>query len=432
MSASTNSRKTFWTRRNKLIAAAALLVIAYFPVRSLFGGSASTHLTATAKRGTFDIVVVETGELQAERSRSVTSPVMTSGGRSQLAIQFIAPEGTTVDSGTVVVLFDQADQLKNISDKENDLKLAQADLDKLHAQQKSDKSDAEIAYENAKLSFELAKLASDEMKFESESKQRESQLELKKAELAFKQADENLKGKTEVRKSELASLDLKIAQITNALSRATLDLERLTVRAPSSGLIVYNRNWNTGKKIGKGDQLWGGQPVMQLPDLSHMQAVLEVNEVDVSKVKPNQAAEVTLDAFPDKKFKGVIKSVASIGNAKESNPSVKVFEVLVDLEGADSILRPGMTVAARIMVSKVDNVVSVPIESVFDDAGKPVVYVENGSSFEKRSVTLGTKNDNFVIVSKGLKEGEKVSLVDPNKSAEKDDKSGKSDAKPKV
>ncbi len=432
MSAPSTSRKTFWTRRNKLLAAAALVVIAYFPVRSLFGGSASAHLTATAKRGTFDIVVVETGELQAEHSRSVTSPVMTSGGRSQLAVQYIAPEGTTVDSGAVVVTFDQADQLKNISDKENDLKLAQADMDKLRAQQKSDKSDAEIAYENAKLSFELAKLANDAMKFESDAKQRESQLELKKAELAFKQADENLKGKTAVRKSELASLDLRIAQITNALSRATLDLERLTVHAPASGLIVYNRNWNTGKKIGKGDQLWGGQPVMQLPDLSHMQAVLEVNEVDVSKVKNDQAVEVTLDAFPDKKFTGKIKSVASIGNAKESNPSVKVFEVLVDLDAADSVLRPGMTVAARIMVSKVDNVISVPIESVFDDAGKPVVYVENGSSFERRPVTLGTKNDNFVIVAKGLKEGEKVSLTDPNKATEKEDKPGKSDGKPKV
>jgi len=416
--------------RPAYLAAAVVAAIAiFFIIRSATGGDSAAHLTAAVKRGTFDIVVVETGELQAERSRAVTAPVLASG-RSQLAILYIAPEGTTVDSGRVVVSFDPADQMKAISDKENDLKLAEADLDKLKAQQKSDASDAEIAYENAKLSQELAKLADDEMKFESESKQRESKLELKKAELAYRQAEENLKGKSQVRKSDMASITLKIAQIQNALDRSKADMERLTVTAPESGLIVYQRNWSTGKKVTKGDQLWGGYPVMQLPDLSHMQAVLQVNEVDVSKVKKNQPVEIALDAFPARKFTGTIKSVASIGNAKESNPSVKVFEVLVDLDGADSILRPGMTVSARIMVNKVANVLSIPIESVFDDAGKPVVYVENGSALDKREVTLGEKNDNFVIITKGLKEGEKVSLVDPNKALEKGEK--KTESKPKV
>ena len=104
---------------------------------------------------------------------------------------------------------------------------------------------------------------------------------------------------------------------------------------------------------------------------------------------------------------------------------MKVFEVLVDLDQADSILRPGMTVSARIQISTIENVVSVPIEAVFDDGGKPVVYVQQSSSFDKRAVTLGDKNDNFIIVTKGLKEGEKVSLTDPTKSAEPEEKQKK-------
>jgi RND family efflux transporter MFP subunit len=260
------------------------------------------------------------------------------------------------------------------------------------------------------------------MKFESESKQRESKLELKKAELAFKQAKDNLKGKSQVRKSELATLNLKIEQIKAALDQSQSDAGKLTVHAPAAGLIVYQRNWSTGKKFTRGDQAWAGQPVMILPDLSQMQAVLEVNEVDISKVKADQQVEVRLDAFSDRKFTGKVLNVASIGNAKESNASVKVFEVMVELDQADSILRPGMTVSARILVSTIENVVSIPIEAVFDDDGKPIVYVQQGSTFEKRPVTLGEKNDNFVIITKGLKEGEKVSLTDPNKSAEPDDK----------
>jgi RND family efflux transporter MFP subunit len=362
--------------------------------------------------------------------------VLASGGRSQLAIQFLAPEGTTVDTGAMLVAFDPADQIKILADKQNELKLSLADLDKLKVQQKADEQDASIASENAKLTYELAKLSNDAMKFESESKQRESKLELRKAELSYKQAKDNVKSKAAIRKTEIGNLQLKIAQLQNALDRTQADLQRLTVKSPSPGLVVYQHSWNTGKKLAKGDQVWGGQPIIQLPDLSHMQAVLEVNEVDIAKVKKDQNVEIALDAFPDKKFGGTVLSVASIGNAKDNNPGVKVFEVVVAVQGADSVLKPGMTVAARIIVSKIDNVLSVPIESVFDDNGKTVVYVENGSSFDKREVALGAKNDNFVVVTKGLRAGEKVSMVDPTKetngsgSQEKSD--DRSSAKPKV
>ncbi len=410
---------------------AAVVLCVYFLVRALLPSDSSVHLTATAKRGQFDVVVVETGELEAEHSRSVTAPVMASAGRMQLAIQYLAPEGTRVDSGALLVAFDPADQMKTIADKENDLKSAQADLEKLQAQQKSDAEDAQMAYENAQLGYQLAKLSDDDMKFESEAQQRESKLELKKAQLAYQQAKDNLKGKKLVRKSDLATQNLKIAQIQNALDQAQADLAKLSVHAPAAGLIVYQHNWSTGKKFVRGDQCWAGQPVMMLPDLSRMEADLEVNEVDISKVQTGQSVEVRLDAFPDRTFTGTVTNVASIGNPKESNPSVKVFEVLVNLNQADSILKPGMTVSARIQVSTIPNVISVPIEAVFDDHGKPVVYVEHGSSFEKQPVTLGEKNDNFIIITKGVNAGDKVSLTDPN-AAPDDNSRPKSSAAPQV
>jgi RND family efflux transporter MFP subunit len=423
-------------RSRPYIVAGLVIVAAVVAANTLWSTDTGNHLTAQVKKGPFDVVVVETGELQAEHSVSITAPVLASGGRSQLAIQYLAPEGTTVDSGATVVSFDPADQMKILSDKQNELKLAMADLEKVKVQQHADEQDAAIALENAKLTFELAKLSNDAMKFESESKQHESKLELRKSELSYKQAQENVKSKSAIRKSELGNLQLKIEQLQSTVDRTQADLQRLSVRSPGPGLIVYQRSWNTGKKLTKGDQVWGGQPIVQLPDLSHMQAALQVNEVDISKVKKDQHVEIALDAFPDKKFSGSVLSVASIGNPKDNNPGVKVFEVVVAVQGADSVLKPGMTVAARIIVNKIDNVLSVPIESVFDDDGKTVVYVENGSSFDKREVTLGAKNDNFVILTKGVKAGEKVSMVDPTKDktpAGKDTKSsGTSATKPKV
>jgi multidrug efflux pump subunit AcrA (membrane-fusion protein) len=70
---------------------------------------------------------------------------------------------------------------------------------------------------------------------------------------------------------------------------------------------------------------------------------------------------------------------------------------------------------------------------VFDDEGKTVVYVESGAGFEKREVTLGAKNDNFVILTKGVKAGERVSMVDPTKTASRPGKDEKpATSSPKV
>ena len=391
-----------------LLATLFLAIILYY---YFFSGSASDIPTYTVKRGTFNVLVIEAGTVRAKNSFTVSSPRIFSG--SNLQIVSLAPEGTTAKVGDVLARFDPTGAMKRIGDKETELKSAQSDYTKMRAQQAADEAQSKADYENAKLSFELAKIAKERMQFESEARRREAELEFAKAEISFKQAELNLKNKGIVRRSELGNLQLRLQQIKGDIDIAKKDMEELTIKAPISGLIVYETNWSTGRKIAVGDQPWPGMTLISLPDLSAAQVVISVNEMDISKVKVNQKVEITPDAFPDKKFSGKIFTVSQIGSEKGMGSNVKVFETIVDIEKTEDILKPGITTTNKIIVDQIKNVLSIPIEAVVEKEGKTYVYVPGGRSFSKVEIKVGAKNDNFVVVKEGLKEGMQVALRNP-------------------
>ncbi len=401
----------------------ALLVILLFLIPS----SSTTIPTASVKKGDFHIFVIESGSIRSKNSSTLTAPRLLMGGNLQII--YLAPEGTIAQKDQVLIRFDPTNALKRIGDKQTELKTAMADLAKLKAQQSADESQAATDLETADLNFKLAQIARDRMEFEPDAKKREAGLEFERAKLAYEQAKLNSANKSIIRKSELGNLNLRINQIQSDIAASMKEMEQLTVKAPISGLIVYENNWSTGRKLAVGDQPWPGMPIISLPDLSSMQVEVSINEMDIAKVKVGQFVEVIPDAFPDKKFSGVISSVSQIGREKGSGSNIKVFDIVVDLQGTDDVLKPGITTTNKVVVNTVKNVLSIPIVSVVEEGKKTIVFVRHGSGFDKREVTLDKRNDNSVIVTKGLTEGEEVALRNPEQK-EKDDTEQKSPSRP--
>ncbi len=372
--------------------------------------------TYRIKRADFNIYVVESGSVRSKNSFTLTAPRIFSG--SSLQVVSLAPEGTIAQVDQELVRFDPTSAMKRISDKQTELQAALADLAKLKAQQSADESQAETEYQTANLNFQLATIQREKMQFEPEARRREAEIEFERAKMSFEQAKLNVENKRIIRKSELGNLQLRIQQIRSDIGVSEKEMDQLTIKAPISGLIVYETNWSTGRKIAKGDQPWPGMPIISLPDLSAMQTEVSVNEMDIAKVKKDQNVVVIPDAFPDKTFKGKITSVSQIGREKGQGSNVKVFDIVVDLEKSHDVLKPGITTTNKIVVGTVPKVLSIPIISVFEEEGKTWVYVKNGSSFEKRRVVLDQRNDNFVIVKKGLSEGDEVALRNPEQEEE--------------
>ena len=124
-------------------------------------------------------------------------------------------------------------------------------------------------------------------------------------------------------------------------------------------MVIYKKG-RDGSKITIGSSISPFENVVAtLPDMSRMQSKTYVNEVDISKVKVGQKVEVGIDAFPENRYSGVVKSVANIGE-QLPNADAKVFEVIITLNESDPILKPAMTTSNMIVTNSISDVMFVP------------------------------------------------------------------------
>jgi hypothetical protein len=189
-------------------------------------------------------------------------------------------------------------------------------------------------------------------------------------------------------------------------------LDQLTVKAPKSGMVIYSREWD-GKKRIVGSTVSSWEPtVANLPDLRTMESVTYVNEVDIQKIKKGQKVSIGLDAQPEKKLQGVVKTVASIGEQKP-NSEAKVFEVVIDILTNDTSLRPAMTTSNNISVNTMPDVLSLPLEAVHGSGGNSFVYKKEGVRLVKKQIKTGTVSETHAVVTAGLDENDVVLLSIP-------------------
>jgi HlyD family secretion protein len=405
-------------RSSKIITGFVVLLILIIIVLTFsLSSSVSGIPIYKVKKDNFLVSITVSGEIRAKNSISIVTPRV----KGSIKIVYLVPEGTYVNAGDTVVKFDPTEAIGTLKDAEAKLEIALSDKAKLIADQRSQLTSSESQLKEAELTFELSKLNLEQMKFEAQIKQREAKLNHEKNELSLKSAKQELESKKIIQKSELNKVDIDIQQKRSDLERAKRDLETLTLTSPKEGLVVYEMNWNTGRKVIIGDTPWPGMTILSLPDLSAMQSPTFVNEVDVSRVHKGQKVLVKLDAFQDSTFTGEISSVASLGRTKDRNSTIKVFETEVDILSQSSILKPGMTSSNKIIVNQIPNVMYIPQECVFEKEGKKIVYVKKRSGFDEKSVETGEKNENYIIITKGLNVNDEVALIDPTVKIEDTD-----------
>ncbi len=370
--------------------------------------------TYLVKKDNFLVAITESGEVRAKNAVSVSAPRV----RGNLKITYMVPEGTYVKGGDVVVRFDPVEALTQLEDAASRLEIANSDREKLLATQKSVITRMESDLRSSELSYELSKLNLEQIKFEAEVKQREAMLNHQRNELSFQKANQDFESQKIVNQSELNKMDIEVRQRRSNLENAKRDLEQLTLTAPTEGLVVYERNWSTGRKFTIGDTPWGNSTLISLPDLSTMESFTYVNEVDISRVTKGQTVHIRLDAFQDSMFTGSISSVAALGRSKDGSPNIKIFEITVDIDKQSEILKPGMTTSNKIIINEIPDVLFIPQEAVYEKENNKIVYVKKGSSFSEIIVKVGDKSENYIVITEGLEEGDEVGLRNPNLSLE--------------
>ena len=224
-------------------------------------------------------------------------------------------------------------------------------------------------------------------------------------------------------------LENSIQSAKESLENAELSLENTqetlddyTITSPIAGTIV-DKEFKTGDKVESGDTL------CKIYDLSYLQMTMNIDELDISKVSVGQTVQITADAVEGKTYEGEITKVSVAGTTTNGTTSYPVTVKITDTDG----LLPGMNVDAVIVISEADDVLSVSSAAI--NRGDSVLITKDSPSASNAldqeapdgyvyvKVETGVSDDDYIEITSGLQEGDKVAYLKATASTDETESS---------
>jgi len=189
-------------------------------------------------------------------------------------------------------------------------------------------------------------------------------------------------------------------------------LSKCVINAPTSGQVVY-ANLATGEPlIAEGKPVRERQIIIRLPDPKRMQVTARINESRIDKVRIGMQSKIRLDAFPNILLTGTVRSVSEYPlPALTAYSTIKEYGAEITIEEPPQGVRSGMTAQVAIEVERRENVLQVPVQAVLERGKRFFCIVDSGGELVAREVLVGSANEQYVIISEGLEDGEQVVLA---------------------
>jgi HlyD family secretion protein len=402
-------------KQKRAIAAIALVVIigaAYI----LFGSRLSSLLPKATATG--DAVVVApktlvfgvdtTGLLRATEVQNFGGPPMF-GNYWQFQIVNMAAEGKQVKAGEQLIAFDAQRIRDDLQRFQNELDQATKELEKTRTQIDLEGQELQSKLAAAQNNYEKLKLKqARDMQVEVFNKVEEDRLAFEQARREVEAFKERLDWHKKSSEATYQIIVSKKARAENKVNEIKKGMENFQAKADRDGVVIYKTKWN-GEKFRVGESVWMGQSLLEIPDLNTIIAEAYIPEVDIGKIKPGQPAEVTIDAFPDKVYAGSIKSVGKLVHPKAWDIPNKILDIQIALDQLDiSIMRPSMSVKAKIKTSSIENCLAVPLKAIRTTAEGSMIKVKTDQGWREQPVKLGESNGTEVVILDGLKAGDRI------------------------
>lgn len=371
-------------------------------------------------RDTIDLRVSTTGKVVSNLDVEIKSKA------SGQIISLPYDVSDIVTTGTLLCELDPVDEERNVAQREAQLKAARARLEQSMQQLQIAQSDVDTGTSAA-----VAELENARVKFTELQGRMERQADLYRKQLVSSEELDILRSELSAAERGLRNAEIRVTELQNLprtvelrrqdiilnqteVKRAEIEMENAQQRlietkiyAPMEGVIT-SRPVQTGQIIASGiSNVGGGTTLMTLSDVSRLFINANVDESDIGKIREDQTAVITADAFPGRRFTGRVVRVAAMG---VTNSNVVTFEVKIEVDpsGID-LLRPEMTANVDIQADRRSDVLVLPNELIQFGRNGYFVTVDDGqSSGTRREIEPGiTDGLNTEIVS-GLEEGEKV------------------------
>jgi len=366
--------------------------------------------TATVERRDFSASVLATGAVKPQVGAEVRVGARISGKVARLRANI----GDQVTRGQVIAELEKEDLEAMLAQRDAELQLAEAKLAAIHrllpkeiekAKLDIDRWQATCALGEQEVARETS-LQRGNATSEAVFEQAQERLAVANAQLAGAQMTYEL---AQVRyEEELKQATAEVARAQFAVANGKVLLSYATLTAPIDGVIA-SVSTQEGETVAAG---FNAPTFVTIIDLERLQVDAYVDEVDIGKVRPGQAAVFTVDTFPGREFQGRVSAIYPKAIIQDN---VVNYDVVVDiLDRHDGELRPEMTASVTVLLETKTGVLAISAKAVKRERGKNVVYVSNDGPPEPREVKIGWKDGPWIEILGGLDEGQTIFVVPPS------------------
>ena len=370
--------------------------------------------TYQVERRAFVHKVTAEGVLKAETTTPLTVPTEV---QHTVRLAWVAEDGSMVEKGDLVARFDATDMEEQLEEGQADLKSARLSVDKSRVE-------SGVKVETLDTQLKVADLELDHaQRFQKTDVEVFSRTEIVESEIDEELAVERKEHATESRitqeslgRTELDLLDIQERRARQTIDQARDGLSALEVRAPHAGILTLVRNWR-GEVPQVGAEMWRGQEIAEIPDLSTMEAEVFVLEADAGGLEAGKPATVVVEARPEQVFEATIRRVDAVAKPQFRGSPVQYFGVILAFDDEDARngagMKPGHRVRATLTLDQVENALVVPRQATVQEDGETRVFVAADGGFEPRRIETGAASLGLVVVTGGLGESERIAVSPP-------------------
>lgn len=283
-----------------------------------------------------------TGEVYSRKAQEVIVPLTTNW---QARISVMAPEGSFVEAGQVVVEFDGTEAARQLETQRETSRTERARTERDLARVEKELVQAQFQLKQAKASLDLANMKAEvPADLIGGLEHAENQLTKEQAIKALTNAEKQLadKGKDRLSRYQQAEMDVRKTEIQEQWWAEML--ENFKVKARQPGYVVYGNHPWTRAKFQEGDNVQTSFQIAQVADTSDLAIKVWINGVDKPHVKEDMPVNIIMDALPDQQFEGVLRSISDSGEKRLEWGTAIYYEGIVELTSGTQVqFMPGMS-----------------------------------------------------------------------------------------
>jgi len=363
----------------------------------------------TVKLEKVQMVVTASGELESKQTAIIAPPPVSRIWQYQ--IKQLAAENTRVKKGELVVAFDSKKVMDRLIDKQADLDRAQKELDNKKIKATETEQELMLSIAEKQMVYEKAERKADIIdNSRSDNERKKSVIDFTIAENDLFLANEKLKFHKNNKALNLKLAKSKVNRLSAEVNDFKSDIERLTVKAPIDGMVIYRANWQ-GEKPAVGENIQFGQPVVELAVIEKMQLKAQIAEPDSGKIKLNQNVKIMIDGTQEIVLQGEIVELGKVFRDQSAQDKRRVFDAIIAFEQPeDTAIRPGMTARIEVVTQVIDNALTLSSQAVHLENGAGSVRIAGVFADHQQSIEIAHIVGDKVVIKSGLSIGDIVTL----------------------